>query len=113
MATAVGAAVLGVWALLRAVRRLPASGRQVVGAGVVEVLLLLTVIATVFAQAAGAVTGDPFVLWGYLITALFVLPVAAAWAFVDRSPSSSVAMLVCAFTVTVMMWRVLQVAALA
>ncbi|HZK05886.1 MAG TPA: hypothetical protein VFC82_08570 [Actinomycetaceae bacterium] len=110
--TALAALVLSVWALVRAIRRLSASGRQVIAAGVVEVLILLTVIFAIVAQGSGHVTGDPLVLWGYLIVAIFVLPVAVIWAFVDRSPTSSIAMLVCGLTVAVMMLRVVQVAAL-
>lgn len=113
IAVAVAALVLAGWAAVHAVRGVPTSGRQVVGAGVVEALLLVAVIATIFAQSGGHVTGDPIVLWGYLITALFILPVAVAWAFVDRTRTSAVAMAVCAVTVAIMMWRVLEIAALA
>ncbi|HHW84044.1 MAG TPA: hypothetical protein GX743_09595 [Actinomycetales bacterium] len=111
--TAVAAVVLGLWALLHAIRKQPTSGKQVIGAGVVEALMLITVVLTVVAQASGRVTGDPFVLWGYLLTGLFILPVAVAWAFVDRSATSAVAMFVCAIATAVMMWRVLDVAQLA
>lgn len=104
---------LGLWALARAIRKQPASGNTVIGAIVVEALLLGTVVFAIVAQASGRMTGDPFVLWGYLLTALLVLPVAVAWAFVDRSPTSAVAMFVCGVTVAVMMWRVVEVAAIA
>lgn len=111
-ATLVAALLLALWAGVQAVRRRPTSGRQVIGAAVVEGFLLLTVVATIVAQAGDRVTGDPFVLWGYLLTAIFVLPVAVAWAFVDRSVTSAVAMAVCGVTVAVMMWRVIEIAAL-
>lgn len=111
--TIVASVALGIWALVRALRKRPASGNQIIGAAITEGLMVLTIILTVLAQMAGRINGDPFVLWGYLITALFVLPVAVAWAFVDRSTTSSVAMFVCALTVAVMMWRVIEVAQLA
>lgn len=110
--TGAAAVALAGWALVHAVRKRPTSGRQVIGAGIVEALMLLTVVFTVIAQASGRVGGDPFVLWGYLLTALFILPVAVAWAFVDRSTTSAVAMFVCAVTTAVMMWRVVDVAQL-
>ena len=47
--------------------------------------------------------------WGYLVTALLLLPVAAAWAFAERTRWSSVVLLVAALTVAVMEWRLVQV----
>ncbi|MDO5495618.1 MAG: hypothetical protein Q4G64_07895 [bacterium] len=113
IATGAAAGILALWALVRAVRKLPTTGRQVIGAGVVEALMLVTIVLTVIAQSQGRFGGDPFVVWGYLLTALFILPVAVAWAFVDRTATSAVAMFICAFATAVMMWRVLDVAQLA
>ena len=60
----------------------------------------------------GRLDGDPVVFWGYLITALIILPVCAAWAFADRSKVSSAVMAVGGVTISVMMWRTWQVALL-
>ncbi len=110
--TGVGASILGVWALIRLIRGEPAIFKQVVAAGVLEVCLLLACVAGVIRQIGGRLDGDPVVFWGYLITALFILPVAVAWAFADRSRASSAAMAVAGATIAVMAWRTWQVAEL-
>lgn len=106
------AAALAVWAVVRLLRGEPAIFRQVIAAGVVEAGMLLVAIAAIFQQARGMLQGDPFVFWGYLITALFVLPICVAWAFADRSKVSSAVMAVGGITIAVMMWRAWQVAGL-
>ncbi|NLI18429.1 MAG: hypothetical protein GX427_06405 [Actinomycetales bacterium] len=110
--SAFAALMLGAWAAWRAVRGEPVILRQLIAAGFVELVLLLAVVAAAITQARGELPGDPWVLWGYLITVLFILPVAAVWAFADRTRTSSVALLVACVTVAVMMWRSLQVAGL-
>lgn len=111
--TACAALALGGWAVVRALRNRPVIGRQLIGAAAVEALLLAVSVAAGLAQAGGRVTGDAVVMWGYLITALLLLPVSAAWAFADRTRVSSVVLAVAGATVAIMMWRSLQVAVLA
>lgn len=110
--TVVSSVILGAWATWRAIRNQPVILRQLLGAGLVEIFLLATIVAAGVNQARGELEGDPLVLWGYLVTALFMLPVAAFWAFADRTRTSSLALLVACATVAVMMWRSLQVAGL-
>ncbi|SNU01629.1 hypothetical protein SAMN06298212_11427 [Ruaniaceae bacterium KH17] len=110
--TGVLATALGVWALVRLVRGDAAIFKQVITAGVVEAGILLTAIAALVRQVQGRLDGDPVVFWGYLITALIILPVCAAWAFADRSKVSSAVMAVGGVTIAVMMWRTWQVALL-
>lgn len=110
--SAFAALMLGGWAAWRAIRDQPVILRQLLAAGFVEFLALLTVVAAAVTQARGELPGDPWVLWGYLITVLVILPVAAVWAFADRTRTSSVALLVACVTVAIMMWRSLQVAGL-
>ena len=59
--------------------------------------------------ARGNGPDDAVTFWGYLATALVLLPVAAAWAFAERTRWSSVVLLVAALTVVVMQWRLVQV----
>ena len=110
--TVVGSVLLGAWAAWRALRDRPAILRQLIGAAFVEFTLVLTAISAGVAQSRGSLSGDPLVLWGYLLTALFILPVAGVWAFADRTRTTSLALLVACATVAVMMWRSLQVAGL-
>lgn len=110
--TALGAASLCVWATVRALRHQPAIFRQVLVAGGVEALMLLLALATTIRQLRGEPVGDAVVLWGYLITALLLLPGAVVWAFADRSATSSWVVAAVGVTVVIMMWRVWQVAGL-
>lgn len=111
--TILAAIALGVWALIHAIRNKPVLGKQLAAALLVEALMVITAVAAGIEQARGKVTGDPIVLWGYLLTALLVLPVVGGWAFADRTRTSSVALLVGALTVVVLMWRTVQVAMIA
>lgn len=100
--------VLAGWAGLRAVRDRPVIFIQLIGAaGVVAMIIAQMVVAGV-SLGSGAHTVDVWVFWGYLITALIVLPAAGWWAVLDRSRWSSVVLVVAAFTIAVMQLRVWQ-----
>ncbi len=83
--------------------------RQLKGAAVVEAVLVLQVLVAVVESVRGRAPDDAVTFWGYLLTALVVLPVAAAWAFAERTRWSSVVLLVAALTIVVMQWRLLQI----
>lgn len=110
--TALGALLLGGWAAVRGIRAQPAIFRQVLGAAVVEGLMVALAFATAIRQLRGIAVGDALLLWGYLVTALLLLPGAVAWAFADRSAASSWVLAGVGITVVIMMWRVWQVAGL-
>src|SRR5659263_610627 len=74
--TAFAALLLSAWAAWRAIRDRPVILRQLIASGLVEAFLLGTAVAAGVTQARGNLPGDPLVLWGYLLTALFILPVA-------------------------------------
>ncbi|GAA2722700.1 hypothetical protein [Cellulomonas aerilata] len=100
---------LAAWAAAFALRDRAVVLRQLKGAAVVEAALVLQVLAAVVATVRGEAPDDAVTFWGYLLTALVVLPVAAAWAFAERTRWSSVVLLVAALTVVVMEWRLLQI----
>ncbi len=109
LVTALGAGLVSAWAAWRTVRDRPVVLRQLVASGVVEALLLVQVVVAVVAVARGSGPADGATFWGYLVTTLFVLPVAAAWAFAERTRWSSVVLLVAALTVVFLQYRVVQV----
>lgn len=109
LVTAAGAALLGGWAAWRTVRDRPVILRQLIAAAVVEGLLAVQVVVGLVAVARGGGPADGPTFWGYLVTTLFVLPVAAAWAFAERTRWSSVVLLVAALTVVFLQFRVVQV----
>jgi hypothetical protein len=97
------------WAAVFALRDRAVVLRQLQGAGVVEAGLVVQVVVAAVLTARGDAPDDTVKFWGYLLTALVVLPVAAAWAFAERTRWSSVVLVVAALTITVMQWRLLQI----
>ena len=100
---------LGGWAAWRTLRNRPVILRQLLFAGVVEALLLVEVVVAVVQSVAGPGPADVPTFWGYLITALILLPIAAAWAFAERTRWSSVVLLVAALTSAFLQLRLVQV----
>lgn len=109
LVTAVGALGVAAWAAWRTLRDRPVILRQLLVCGAVEVLLLVQVVVGLVAVARGDGPADGATYWGYLVTTLFVLPVAAAWAFAERTRWSSVVLLVAAVTVAFLQLRAVQV----
>jgi hypothetical protein len=107
--TAVLVGLLALWALWFTVVDRAVILRQLLAGAVVEVALLAQVVVGLASQAGGHRPTDPWTFWGYVITALFLLPVAAAWAFADRTRWSSVVLLVACVALLAMQARVWQV----
>ena len=96
------------WALVFVVRDRAVILKQLFGAAAVEaVLLVQAVVAGV--QLLGGHSVDGALFWGYVATALVLLPVAAAWAFAERTRWSSVVLAVAALTVGFLEWRLWQI----
>lgn len=111
LAVAVGAlaVLLAGWAGARAVLDRPVILRQLLAGAAVEALLLVQVVVAAVLTARGAEGVDLVTFWGYLVTALVILPVAAAWAFAERSRWSSVVLLVAGVTVAFLQLRLVQI----
>lgn len=108
LAAALAVALAG-WAGWRAARDRPVILRQLWGAAVVEGVVVVQGLVALGLTATGRGTADPVTFWGYLATTLCLLPVAAAWAFAERTRWSSVVLLVAALTVAFLEVRLLQV----
>lgn len=106
---AAGALGVAAWAGWRALRDRPVVLRQLLAAGVVEALLLVQLVLGGVLQVTGTPPADVATWWGYAVTTLLLLPVAAAWAFAERSRWSSVVLLVAAVTVAFLQLRLHQV----
>jgi hypothetical protein len=111
LAVAVAALSLALagWAGWRTLRGRPVILRQLLFAGVVEALLLVEVVVAVVRSVSGTGPADVPTFWGYLVTALILLPIAAAWAFAERTRWSSVVLLVAALTSAFLQLRLVQV----
>ena len=109
LAVALLAVALAGWAAVFALRDRAVVLRQLWGGAVVEGAMVLQALVAVVLTVRGTGPADAVTFWGYLLTALLLVPVAAAWAFAERTRWSSVVLLIAALTVAVMQWRVVQV----
>lgn len=107
--TMAAATALAAWALWFVIKDRAVILRQLWGGAVVEALLLVQVVVAAAMLWAGDYDVAAGELWGYLVTVLFILPFAAAWAFAERTRWSSVVMVVAAVTVVFLEWRLLQI----
>jgi hypothetical protein len=102
-------AALAGWALWFVIRDRAVILRQLIGAAVIEAVLLVQAVVAGVRQVTGDVAVDGPLFWGYVATTLVVLPVAAAWAFAERTKWSSVVLAVAAVTVAFLDWRLWQI----
>lgn len=100
---------LGAWAAWFVVRDRAVVLRQLWGAAVIEGALVLQAAIAGILAATGSPDVDGVLLWGYVLTQALVLPIAAAWAFAERTRWSSVVLLVAAVTVAFLEFRLLQI----
>lgn len=99
---------LGAWAAWHAIRDRPVVLRQLVGAAVVEVALVVQAFVAFWATLTGHELTEAGTFWGYVVVALCILPLAAAWALVERTRWSSVVLLVACVAVLAMQARIAQ-----
>ena len=109
VAVAVLSLVLAGWAAWRTLRDRPVILRQLIFAGVIEALLLVEVVVAAVRSFTRGGPADVPTFWGYLVTALILLPIAGAWAFAERTRWSSVVLLVAALTGAFLQLRLVQV----
>jgi hypothetical protein len=99
--------VLAAWAGWHTLRNRPVILRQLLAGAVVEAYLLVQLVVVLVHPAAGGATSGLF--WIYVVAQLFILPLAAAWAFAERTRWSSVVLLAGALVVAFLQLRLLQV----
>ncbi len=109
MLVALAALVVAAWAGWFALRDRAVVLNQLVGAAVVEALLLVEVVLAVVRALTGTPPGHAATFWGYAVTTLIVLPLAALWGFAERTRWSSVVLLLAAVTVAFIQLRMVQV----
>ncbi|MEU2198867.1 hypothetical protein [Isoptericola sp. NPDC019482] len=102
-------AALAAWALWFVVRDRAVILKQLIGAAVVEALVVVQAVVAGILMVARDHPVDGPLFWGYVATALVVLPVAAIWAFAERTKWSSVVLAVAALTVAFLDWRLWQI----
>jgi hypothetical protein len=101
--------VLAGWAGWFVARNRAVILNQLWGGAVVEFFLLVQGVVAIVQGAGGAGAADPLLFWGYYATTLVILPLAAAWAFAERTKWSSVVLLAASVTVAFLEWRMWQI----
>lgn len=100
------ASALALWAIIWALRDRAVVLRQLIAAGVVEAVLLVQLVAAlVLAFVTGSGGPGTGSYWLYTVALLALLPVAAVWAFAERTRWSSVVLVVACLSVVFMQWR--------
>lgn len=100
---------LGGWAAWFVVKDRAVILNQLWGGAVVEGVLIAQAITAAIRSVTEEPPSDPLLFWGYMATALVILPIAAAWAFAERTKWSSVVLLVAALTVAFLDYRLWQI----
>ncbi|ASW56534.1 hypothetical protein [Plantactinospora sp. KBS50] len=99
---------LAAWALFATVRDRAPDRWQLVGLGVVEAALLVLAAFAVLAIADGQRPGEPGVFAGYLVTLVFLPPLAAVLARLEPTRWGSVIVTVVCLVIPVVVVRLQQ-----
>ncbi|APF40333.1 hypothetical protein [Neomicrococcus aestuarii] len=109
----IGAILCGIAVLLgvvAAIMRTYPDDFAIIGMGVVELYLVVYGIAAGVHLANGdVIQGEFWEFWGYLLTALFIAPLAFWWALADKTRWSNIIMAAASGTVFVMLFRMNQI----
>lgn len=105
----VGGLVVGLWAAAAAALDRRVSGAQLVGAAVLELLLLVQAGVSLVALASGDRAVEPITFVGYWLTAVLLLPVGAFWAIGERSRWGNGVLAMTGFVVAVLVVRLQQI----
>lgn len=100
--------LLAVWTGIQAGRRRPTSDAQMVGAIVVEAVLLVQVVIALVQLVGGHQLGEPVTFVAYAIGVLLALPLGFYLAREERTRWGSLCLCFTAVVVAVMVLRLLQ-----
>lgn len=96
------------WCLYALVRNQNPREPHVIGAGVVEVLLLVQLVVAVVMLAVQGAPDELGVFIAYLVVSLVVLPLGLFWALAEKSRWGTGVLLVAALSVPVIVVRLQQ-----
>lgn len=101
-------AVLCLWALVQTIRNKPAGILMLGGASVLLLLLLVQLVVSIVLWGQSGDT-DGLLFFGYLFTAIVLLPLAGFWAFAELSRWGPGVLAAAAATVGIMIERMDQI----
>ncbi|MYM20210.1 hypothetical protein GSY69_09580 [Brevibacterium sp. 5221] len=102
------AVILTLWGALGAIRNRPA-GRGLLGFAAFVLLLLLVQLVVGIAAFGGHSGTDPLLFFGYVATAIVLMPLAGVWAFAELSRWGPLVLMAAGITVFVMVVRMDQI----
>lgn len=102
---AAGAIAIAGWATLRLLRDQPVIFKQLIAAGVVVALLLVSMVFAAIQLATGHNVTDPVVFWGYYIAGALLFPFAGLLAVAERTKWSSVVLLIASLAFAIVQMR--------
>ncbi|MFP5335520.1 MAG: hypothetical protein ACLGIV_09415 [Actinomycetes bacterium] len=105
----VGGLVVGLWAAAAAALDRRVSGAQLIGAAVLELLLIAQAGISLVGLATGSREVEPVTFVGYWLTAVLLLPVGAFWAIGERSRWGNGVLSLTGFVVAVLVLRLQQI----
>lgn len=100
-----GSLAVAGWAGIRTIRDQPVIFKQLILAGGVLGLMLITMIVAAVEIFRGHPIPDPVLFWGYYIAGAILFPVAGIWSIAERTRWSSVVLLVAGLSFAVVQWR--------
>lgn len=102
------AAVLVVWSAISAFRKRPASPALIIFAGVLLVALLAQLVVGIVLWGHSNGT-DPILFFGYVATAIILVPLAGGWAFIELTRWGPTVLALAGLTVIIMILRMDQI----
>lgn len=102
------AGVLVVWSVVVALLNRPA-GRLLLGWTALLLVLLLVQLVVGIVAFAGHANTDPLLFFGYVATAIVLVPLAGVWAFAELSKWGPLVLAAAGLTVIVMIVRMDQI----
>lgn len=100
-----GSLVVAAWAGIRTIRDQPVIFKQLIFAGIVLGLMLITMVVAGVEIFRGHPIPDPILFWGYYIAGAVLFPIAGVWSIAERTRWSSVVLLVAGISFAVVQWR--------
>lgn len=97
------------WALVAVVRNQPPREYFVVGAGVVELLIVVQTIVAVVMMIVEGAPDERATFIGYLVMILIILPLGLFWALAEKSRWGTSVLVVAALVVPVLVVRLQQI----
>lgn len=108
-AVIVAALAYAAWALVAVVRNQPPREAYVIGAGLVELLIVVQVIVAIVMMIVDGAPDETATFVGYLLMNMLIVPLGLFWALAEKSRWGTSVLVVAALVVPVLVVRMQQI----